>query len=236
MPLLSIVQASALRVGLTQPASAISSPDPTVQQLVACAQDAGDEYSERWTWLNEKKGSTITGDGVTTLFTLPTNFGTLSPSITFVSSIYPTLTLPGPVNEDDLLRMKQLPVVVQPSCWRRIGAQIEFFPALANGEIVTYVYKSKYWIFDSTGVTPRTTWLADTDISIIPDRLIMLGSIWMWKRGKGLDYAEEFATAERAFDRNAGQENQGREISTARHYQTSDDYWPGTIAAGYTGP
>lgn len=235
MSLLQIVQDAALRVGLAQPVTAISATDQTVQQLVAYAQDAGDDMQERWQWLNQKKSGTFTGDGVTTLFTPPTNFGTLSPSITFVSSIYPTLTLPGPVNEDDLLRMKALPVVVQPSCWRRINGQIEFFPALASGEIITYTYHSKLWITDSTGVTFRTRWLADTDIAVFSERLVMLGTIWMWKRGKGLDYAEEFAAYERALDRNAGQENQGREINTAAGFDT-DISWPGTIAAGYVTP
>lgn len=235
MSLLSIVQGAALRVGLAQPVSAISATDQTVQQLVAYAQDAGDDMQERWPWLTQKKSSTFTGNGVTTLFTPSSNFGTLSPSITFVSSIYPTLTLPGPVNEDDLLRMKALPTVVQPSVWRRIGGQFEFYPALANGEIVTYTYHSNLWITDSTGVTFRTSWLADTDVAVFSERLVRLGAIWMWKRGKGLDYAEEFAAYERAFDRNAGQENQGREINTSYDY-SSDVSWPGTIAAGYVTP
>ncbi|RUV16958.1 MULTISPECIES: hypothetical protein [unclassified Mesorhizobium] len=235
MSLLTIVQGAALRVGLPQPATAIASPDTTIQQLVAFAQDAGDDLQERWKWRNLKSANvTFTGDGVTATFPLPADFDTLSPSDTFVSSAYPTLTLPGPVNEDDLLRMKAVPVTVQPSCWRLIGGNIEFYPVLGAGEIVTYVYASAPWILDANGTTRKLTWAADTDTSLISERLIRLGCIWMWKRAKGLDYAEEFNTYERSFNINAGQEDTDRVIDTSNSPQPADSWWPGTIT--YTGP
>lgn len=235
MALLQIVQGAALRVGLTQPASAMGSSDSTVQQLVAFAQDAGDDLRERWTWRNLKSSNVIfTGDGTTATFSLPADFATLSPSDTFISSVYPTLTLPGPVNEEDLLRMKAVPVTVTPSCWRLIGGKIEFYPVLAAGEIVTYVYASAPWILDVNGTTKKLAWTADTDTSLIPERLVRLGCIWMWKRAKGLDYAEEFTTYERSFNIGAGQENTGREISTSNQMGYPDNWWPGIIT--YTGP
>lgn len=235
MSLISIIQAATLRCNVNQPTSAIGSSDPGVLQFIAYAQDSGDDAFERWTWLSLKQPvTTFTGDGTTTLFALPANFGVLSPSTVFTSSIYPTLTLSGPVNEDTLLVLKQLPVTLLPSCWRRIGNYVEFFPAPAAGEVISYVYGSKTWITDLNGV-PRTStatdtypqWQADTDLSLINERLIMLGTVWRWKRSKGLDYSEEFRAYEMVLDRKSGQENTERTIAMSRRPVLGGSVWPG---------
>lgn len=230
MTLLAIVQGAALRCNVPVPASAIGVSDPQVQKLIAYAQDAGDDFAERWPWLTMQSQTTFTGDGVTTLFTPPSGFESLEPSDVFVSSVYPTVPLVGPINNDDLLRLKALPYSTTPAVWRRIGLQIEFYPAPAAAEIITFNYVSSSWITNASG-TPYVpcVWTADTDVSRIPERCIRLGTIWRFKRGNGLDYAEEFASAERAFDINAGSENQERTVAMSRQPVNGDTWFPGTI-------
>lgn len=239
MSLLTIVQGASLRCGMATPVVAFSNPDPTVQQFVAYSQDAGDEYAERWTWRALKKPHTATpqqfvGDGTTVIFPMPSDWARLSPSVVLTSSIHPTLILYGPINEDDLLRFKQLPLTPLPPVWRLFSdltgnPQIEFYPAPALGEIISYVYGTKIWILDDDQ-NPQTNWTSDGCTSMIPERLIRLGTIWKWKKSKGLDYSEEFRLAEMSFDRLAGQEGTGRTVSMARgQYQGDAIWWPGTI-------
>lgn len=224
MSLLTIVQGISQRLGFAQPSTAYGSSDPYVSQIVAFTQDAGDEILERWD-AQTLKGSynpvTFTGDGTTATFNLPADFKALSPSDTFISSKYPTLVLPGPINEEDLMRLKAVPFNILPSVWRRIGNAIEFYPVLTAGEVVSYVYGGKNWITDSSGVTPRSAWAADGDLSRIPDRLIRLGALWRYKRAKGLDYSEEFAAFEKAFTAYQGQDKQERVIDISK-----SDYMP----------
>jgi hypothetical protein len=245
MSLLSIIQGATLRCNVGVPTQCIGNPDPTIQQFIAWAQDAGDELAERWYWLNLKRPNAlaspmgqpaeIIGDGTTTIFPAPAGWGRFSPSDIVTSSIYPTLTLAGPVNEGDLLRLKQLPFTPLPSVWRLIGdpsnaTYIEFWPAPASGEILSFTYGSYQWITNSAGVPYASSlWTADTDISLIADRLIRLGTIWRWKKGKGLSYAEEFAALERSFDRRAGQESQVRTIRMSVEPLRGEDWFPGTI-------
>ena len=152
MSLLSIIQGVALRCNYASPSTAFASTDPAIQLMVACAQDAGDDAVERVDWASLKLQSpvTFTGDGTTPAFALPTGFQRLSPSDTFISSLYPTLHMPGPVNEDDLLAMKSLPVMAQPSVWRQVmyngAVAIEFYPVLSVGETASYVYAQGSWI------------------------------------------------------------------------------------------
>ena len=243
MTLLALVQGAALRCNVAVPSTVVGNADPTVQQFQAFCQDAGDEMGERWTWPNQRRPGAlatpsgrptqITGDGATVIFPLPTDWGRFSPSDTLTSSLYPTLTLSGPVNEEDLLRFKQLPFTPLPSLWHLIGDPsatsrfIEFYPAPAAGEIISFVYGSQMWI--SSGGTMVWSWTTDSDISLIPDRIVMLGTIWRWKRAKGLSYAEEFAMAERTFDRVSGQQSQRRTIRMTTEPMVGEMWWPGTI-------
>jgi hypothetical protein len=108
--LLTIIQKTALRLNYSTPSNvttAFANTDPAIQLMVACAQDAGDDAVDRvdWALLKEQAPLSFTGDGVTPAFPLPLGFRRLSPSDTFISSLFPTLRMPGPVNEDDLLAL-----------------------------------------------------------------------------------------------------------------------------------
>jgi hypothetical protein len=236
--LIDIVQDAALRCNIPVPASAAGVADTDVQKLIAFAQDAGDDAVERWGWLNTKAAGTVTGDGTTTLWTLPAGFQSFNPSTVLISSVSPTLPLRGPINEEDLLQIKKLAWTPVPGVWRRIGTQLEIYPAPASGEVISYVYASKLWITNSSGVANATgRWAADTDLSLIPERVVRLGCIWRFKRNKGLDYSQEFEDYESALDLNAGAENTERVISMSSEpvINTDDDSWfPGTIT--YAGP
>lgn len=153
MSLLTIVQAAAIRCHYPQPSVAFSSLDPNIQLFVACAQDTGDEMTERINWqaLKIQNPVTFVGNSVQTLFPLPTGFQALSPSDTFISSAYPTLRMIGPVNEDDLLRLKALPIVLFPSVWREVQGSIEFFPALQGPGTLQFTGN-----ISGTGVTAIT--------------------------------------------------------------------------------
>lgn len=241
--LLSIVNRGLIRCNYPTTAVAFGSVDTNVQLMVEMAQDAADEIAERADWqaLKQQAPVTFTGDGTTAMFATPITFGRLSPSDTFVSSLYPTLRLPGPINEDDLLRMKALPMSIATHVWRQVGNsqldsgtsqpknQIEFYPVLAAGEVVSYVYNSRCWLANSSGsVYTIPWWQADTDIPLIPWRLIYLGATYKWKRKKGFDYAEEMAEFEGALERLAGQEDTGRVIDMAMDIDPIDT-WPGII-------
>ncbi len=228
MTLLSIVSGASVRCGLGPQTSAFTSPDQNVQQFVAFAQDTGTDLRRRWNWRNFITPISFTGDGTTTQFSLPAGFQSFFPSTTLISSAYPTMALRGPVNADELQRLKAIPATVLPAVWRLIGNFIEFFPALAYAEVVSGEYETKYWIQPASGFAV-SAWTADADTSLIDEDLIMKGAIWMWKRAKGLDYAEEFNAFEAAFNMVAGQENSERVISISSPGGLPDGFWGGQI-------
>lgn len=239
MSLLSIVQGAALRCNLKVPAQAFSSTDDNVLQIVAFVQDTGRELVERGEWNTLKKTFQVTGDGVTTVFPLPSDWMRLCPSDkspmgALVSLARPTIPLRGPINDEALNQIKALTAFPAYPVWRLIGKNLEIWPAIASGEIVRTTYFSKAFVVSGANGSYLQSFSSDNDTSLIEEDTLMKGAIWKWKRAKGLDYAEEFRAYELSADRNEGQQDNGRVISTSTISTIDDMFWPGQI--GYTPP
>jgi len=233
MTILSIVQGAALRCNLKVPIQAVSSTDENILQIVAFAEDTGRELVERADWNELKVKATVTGDGVSSLFTLPSDWMRLCPSDkspvgALVSLARPTIPLRGPVNDEALNQIKALTAFPAYPVWRIINRNLEIWPALASGEVVSFWYFTRAWVISPQNVQ-STRFTSDTDASLIDEDLIMKGAIWKWKRAKGLDYQEEYSTYEREFGRVAGQQDNGRVISTSTITTIDDTFWPGQI-------
>jgi hypothetical protein len=222
--LLTIIQDAAVRCGWQLvPTSAIGNTGAdalNIQQMIAFAQDIGRDCMERANWTGLDHAGTITGDGTTTLFLLPADWkrfnpGDKAPNSPLISSKYPLTPLFGPVNAEELNALKALPASTVRPVWRFIGHSIEIWPALTAGEIVTFNYFSSYWILAANLVTRRKRWVADTDMSLIEEDVIMKGVIWKWLASKGLDYAEQFRGYELALMRTASQQMTERITSTS---------------------
>ncbi|MQX58538.1 hypothetical protein GHK61_19435, partial [Sinorhizobium meliloti] len=74
------------------------------------------------------------------------------------------------------------------------GGQVLISPAsAAAGAVIDYV--SKNWVMhDPDG--PQATFSADDDTTLFPERLLVKGIIWRWKRQKGLSYEDNLAEFE----------------------------------------
>lgn len=240
MSLLTICQGAALRCNFgTVPNNAFASADQNVLQLVAFTSDTGRELAERTNWNILKNQGLITGDGVTTLWSLPTDWMRLCPSDkspmgALISLARPTIPLIGPVNDEWLNQMKALPAYPAYPVWRIVNNQLEIWPALASGEVVQFWYFTKNWVKQAVTNAFISDWSGDSDTSQLEETLIMKGAIWRWKRAKGLDYAEEFREYQMTIERLGGQQDNERVVSTSTMTINPDSFWPGQIS--YTIP
>ena len=191
MSLLTIVQDACALVGIDVPTSVVSSTDATYTQFVYLAQFEGDELMRKHKWREQKVAADFTGDGTTTTWALPEDFDRFTTEQRRESSVL--LGLDGPVSDDEFLDAQVRGWNPTIPYFRRFNGNIETVPAVADGQMIRFEYISSYWITDSGG-TLKARFTADSDLSLLPDRLVTLGLVWRWKRAKGLDYAEEFRT------------------------------------------
>jgi hypothetical protein len=229
MSLLTVIQDAMVLCGQPQPSSAISNTDPTVAKFVAFAQIEVDTTGSDYNWRNMNIAMQLTGDGTTTLYSLPSDFERILQGQALWSTKYPSIPLQGPISSQDLLALRALPVMPVRPVWRLIGSTLEIWPALSSGELVNGEYKSANPISSSDATTRRARWSADSDFTLFPEVILKLGLIWRWKQSKGLDYAEDFRTYQIEREKKAGHEAGGKIVRMTNQLSWTANNWPGVI-------
>lgn len=201
MNLLGIVNAVLGRIGFPLVSAAYSSTDPQIIQLVALANEEGQDLASRRIWqalVNEGSFTTVaTADqGALDGSIVPTvnAFDFILNDTIFNRST--KLPVVGPLAARTYQARLALPATGPVSQYRIRGNHLLFNPAPAASQSCYFEYKTRNWLTNVTGVTPRENWGADTDIPVLDSRLMILGLKWRWKAAKGLEYAEDMQTYE----------------------------------------
>lgn len=193
MTLLSIVNSVAVKVLKQGVISAIGTTDPNVKQLIELVNEEGQELAAKYTW------QVLCNEGnVTTTATESQGLMSTIAGADFQFIINETMwnrsqrrPVPGPLSEAEWQGLKATFITGPWIQYRVRGNQLLFIPIPAADQSVYFEWQSKYWCTDSTGVTGRSAMTADTDISKIDERLLILGTIWRFKAQSKLDYAED---------------------------------------------
>lgn len=233
MTLLSTIQNAARALNIAVPTTVIGNSDLNAALLLRLAQEEGDELSRRHDWQNitfEKTHTTLAAQLQTGA--IPSDYErlvynaeiwnrTLSQKYTKVS------------NANAWQRL-QLGLTGGVTGWWRIKANaLYIYPAPTAGQTIAFEYVSKNWC-ESSGGTDQSAWAADTDVGLIPERLMTLGIIWRWKQAKSMAYAEELSTYEREVEKASGRDQGAGIIQTGPTYDEDgppSPYWGGTINA-----
>lgn len=229
MSILTVVQDAMVLCGLPQPAGVVSNTDPTVLKFLAFAQMEVETTANEYNWRNLNIAMTLTGDGTTTLFALPSDFERILQGQALWSNKYPSIPLQGPISSQDLLALKALPVIPVRPVWRLIGGVLEIWPALSAAEVVNGEYRSTNPISSSDGSVRKPRWTSDSDFPLIPEIVLKTGLIWRWKQSKGLDYAEDFKTWQMERDKKAGHEAGGKIVRMTNTLSWTANNWPGVV-------
>jgi hypothetical protein len=189
MSLLSLISRAMILCGQEAPSAVMTNTDQTVVEFRTLSLIEGEELAE-YDWRSLKVAYQFTGDGTTTLFDLPSDFARFMPGERMWTDGNPVRSLQR-VTDDEMLAAKVAEVEPIYPYWRLIGDQVEFYPALESGTIVKTEYRRDKWITNSDGDTYKAEWTLDTDVAILPEKLIALGTAWRWKRMKGFDYVDD---------------------------------------------
>ena len=200
MTALSIVQTVCSEIGLPFPTTAVSSTDTQILQIVALANREGKTLTARPTygWQQLQTQAQFT----TIATEVQGALSTIAPGLKYIinNTIWDrTLRRPvfGPLTPQRWQQLKAVNMVGPWAQFRIQGGQIKFLPAPAAGDQCDFEYQSANWCTDSTGATTRSAFLQDTDLCLLDEDLITLGTIWRWKKSKGLEYGEDFNEYER---------------------------------------
>lgn len=195
MSLLTVFQqACTSGIALDKPSAVFGSSSREHIELANIANEMAAMIAASHEWQVLNKIATITGDGTSEDWDLPTDFDRmLDKSQLWSSSLETPLS---PISDrDEWLGMDVQSFDFVINAWILYAGQIHIKPALSSGVTAKYFYQSDLWALD--GSTPAAEFTADDDTFRLDERLLKLGIIWKWREMKGLPYAEDLATYER---------------------------------------
>jgi hypothetical protein len=76
--------------------------------------------------------------------------------------------------------------------YRVMNGQVHFDPVPGTDDTIVFEYVSSSWVL-ANDETQKEAFTADTDIPLIPDRLLIMALKWRLLAAKGMNYAEERA-------------------------------------------
>lgn len=174
-------------LGIEPPDSVFSSTDRTAQELAEVANTALDMIA-RVQWRKMLQRATYAGDGSTTDYDLPDDYGWMPDDQNVWSSTAQVPFLPVR-STDEWLAMDVRNFNPGTNAWIMYGGQIHFTPALDSGENAYHYYQSTALVQPATGAA-KSAFTLDTDTFRISDELLKKAIIYLWKQDKGLPYAE----------------------------------------------
>lgn len=237
MTLLTICQAVGKKLGLAQPSGAFSETDDMVEQWVSLAQEAGDDLARDHDWSVLTVVRTFSGveDQVQTGEppTAAVAFDRFAQN-TAIWDVTNKRKLMGPQTPAEWQRTTIDTISGIDKRWTLIGGVLNIYPVPTTSDSYTYTYITKNWIRVSGGSQDDdvSEWTDDSNTSLLPERLIVLSTIWRYKAAKGLEYGEDMATFEREKQRYIARDRGPRIVSTTANFRGEDWFdsvWPNEI-------
>ena len=208
MTLLTIVKEHCRRTGLTVPQIVATSQDEQLLQIMGLLNETLDDLVTRrqWTELQrEKVFTSVVGENQGKLSTLADGGFQWILNDTIFDR---TRRLPvfGPRGAEYWQQVKAMPFTGPYYQYRLVGGELHILPEMPAGHTMAFEYVSAWPVIDALNVLqPYKTWFtADDDTTVFPDRLLLAGLRWAWKREKGLRYTEDFRTYESQVAQYAG--------------------------------
>lgn len=192
MTILSIVQDAAVLCNMPKPTLVIGSSDDFESEMAVLLRRAADEVINRHDWGRLVKTQDYATNGVSTAFTVPSDFERL---VQNAAVSYGTVNfIRGGLSDAEWrLHARQSGARVR---YRLMGNSIQVLPVVALADTpLTVQYVSRFWALNSSSV-PIAEPAADTDTSILPERVLTSCLVWMWKRLKKQSYQSELAEYE----------------------------------------
>lgn len=191
MSLLTVAQAVSKEVGMEVPPALVGSTERELVELLHHIQDAAKFVANGHDWQVLKRVHTITGDGTTEDWDLPTDYDRMTAKSQVWSSSLETPL--SPISDADKwlgLDVQSFDFVI--NAWTIYGGEMHIKPALATGVTAKFFYVSNL-ITTSSGGTNQIAFAADTDTFRIDEKLLEYCAIWRWKAAKGQAYAEKMS-------------------------------------------
>lgn len=201
-----ILNMVATEAGLPEASDPYASTNAYFVQMRTLLKSAGMEIGQARDWKVLEREATITGDGVTTSWALPSDFLRMKDGSGYDRS--EDRAFGGPVSAKGWQRLKASGVVPSMRPLYRVqGGRMVFFEAPAAGSTLAYEYVSRYWVA-SDGAAAGDSYFpaASGDVVLFDPHMVTRLVKAKFRQAKGFDTTADFADYDRALEAAAGLE------------------------------
>jgi hypothetical protein len=173
-------------MGIARPTSVFSNSDRTSVELQDVVNELAEDIGNAHEWSRLKVQQTYTGNGETDAYPLPPSYGRMPAD----QKVY-TSRLQAPIrhvqSSDEWMAINVRDFNAINGAWTIIGGNVVFNPVLESAETAQLYFLSNQVAEDEDG-NGQETFVADTDVFRLPERLLRLGLPVYWRRNKGLPF------------------------------------------------
>jgi hypothetical protein len=210
MSFLTAAQSAALRLIGRKPSAFFSSTNQFEQEICDLANEVAKDVVDAHEWRLLTILNTITGDGSTVGFDLPSDYDRMLKKGAITRPDWATWRYTPCEDTDQWQDLINGYAAIDPGFWIILGGQLQFWPALPSGETAQHYYISNKIVENEAG-TAKATFTADDDTFRIDERLLTLGLVWRWREQKRLDFTGDKENFDLLLDEMSA-DDKGRQI------------------------
>lgn len=199
MSVLEVGQRAIGTIGLDLPTGLVSATDTLGIQLRGLMNDTAADIMDRYDWqqlLVETSFTTVSGDEqIADMYSTYSDFLRWQDNTEFNRS--QDRPLHGSVSPQGWQSAKSKLTVTPEYHFRIRGNSLLLFGNTSTTDEIYFEYVSNKWLINAARDTKYSTMQDDTDLPLLDDQLLMLGTRWRFKRENGLEYGEDYRAYER---------------------------------------
>jgi len=227
--LLTACQEAATELGMPIPSAvAASTSNAFARELLLHANRSAVALMKTHDWRELTTLGTLTGDGSTTAFDLPTGYDRMPKKVRVHSTASPQIDFRPVRDLDEWQYLQEGLYPTIPGSWIILGGQIQIYPAVDSGDTAQFYYISKLCVENESG-TAKETFTADTDTFRLSERLLALSIVWRWRAQKRTDFAADLRNYEVALNEEVGADKGSRILVVGQQRVSSDLAYPGVL-------
>ena len=231
MAVLAALQSAALRLVGQRPPVFFGSSGQIEIELCDLVNEVAQEIVDYADWQGLTRLHTISGNGVTTDFNLPDDYGRqlIRSDVQDLDSWawgYQRCT-----DINDFLCQQARGLIPIPGIWIINDNLMQFAPAPSSGNPATFPYLTKNYATSSDTLEGKDAFTADTDTFGLAERLLTLGLVWKWREQKKLDFTGDQENFQNELNKAAAKDKGSRIYRSGRRgfFRGTYPAWPWTL-------
>lgn len=231
MAILSAMQSAAVRLLGQRPQAFFGASGTFEMEIADLVNEVAIDVAKYQDWQGLTQFATITGDGTTTDFDLPTDYDRMLQNARMQEEQAWFWNYRRIMDLNEFTYLVNTGWGPVPGVWTLVANELRFTPAPGASTTATYPYISANYALDAGTQQTKPAFTTDTDTFLLPERLLTLGLVWRWRENKKLDASGDQEAFVKALDEYAAKDKGARvyRSNSRRFFPGVGIAWPGSL-------